>query len=349
MTRKRCRTGYGQSKRCRGASKSVGMYFFKVLIGDFHTKLYMPPAFARLIEDDGSGFAALNSSVGCYRGIEVLRDSYSLFFHIGWRAFVEHHSLQMGEFLVFRYGGRMQFDVKIFDRSGCEKVCFNPVQMKDSSPCNPKNTVSPLDVYTCDAKVSSESEEKVAQNGYQSSREKYKPSKHFVIESEVSWSSQVLHLPDHPVYKSTYRYASTRREVTKEERLQALEAAHNLNLTRPHFIAIMSETSVYRRFTLTIPSRFLLRFRLNREVILRSSNGISWQVRCCYDADGRAKFVRGWGPFSLANNLQEGDVCVFELTEGYSVMDVHVFRVVDEVTALFPCEKLRKKSKQKDG
>ncbi|KAF3780233.1 B3 domain-containing protein [Nymphaea thermarum] len=164
---------------------------------------------------------------------------------------------------------------------------------------------------------------------------------------EVWLLSQAGSLFDHPAFMSTYRYASRRREVTKEERLQALEEAHRLKLNRPHFTNTMFESNVYRRFTVNIPRSFLLKLRLNSKVTLRNSDGMSWQVRCCYDADGRAKFMRGWGPFSLANNVEEGDVCVFELTHGHSAMDVHIFRAVDEITAPFPCEKLLKKSSKK--
>ncbi|XP_049936648.1 putative B3 domain-containing protein Os03g0621600 isoform X2 [Nymphaea colorata] len=245
MVTKRCRTGDGQPE-CR---KAVGMYFFKVLIGDFHTKLYMPPAFATLIEDDASDGAALNTSVGCYQDIEVLKDSYSMFFHDGWRAFVEHHSLQIGEFLVFRYDGDMQFDVKIFDKSGCEKICFKSVQMDDkkSIPGNPKKSVSQSHGYMCDPEVSrSECDKEVTEDSCRRSREKCNSSKNSGV--------KVVSPSDHPAFMSTYRYASRRREVTKEERLHALEEAHNLKLNRPHFTVTMFESNVYMRFMVQLES-----------------------------------------------------------------------------------------------
>lgn len=44
-----------------------------------------------------------------------------LFFQNGWPDFVEENFLQLGDILVFKYQGNSQFDVKMFDKTGCEK------------------------------------------------------------------------------------------------------------------------------------------------------------------------------------------------------------------------------------
>ncbi|KAF3786337.1 putative B3 domain-containing protein [Nymphaea thermarum] len=206
MVMERCRTGDGQPE-CRNAVGIVigpvvdGVLFLSFewlsflsadgsgrrngLLGVVKiSNKYIPPAFARLIEDDASDGAALNTSLGCYQDIEVLKDSYSMFFHNGWRAFVEHHSLEVEEFLVFRYDGDMRFDVKIFYRSGCEKICIKPVQIDDKKSIsgNPKKSVSQSDGYMCDPKVSrSECDEEVAQDSCRRSRRKCNSSKNFVV------------------------------------------------------------------------------------------------------------------------------------------------------------------------
>lgn len=45
-----------------------------------------------------------------------------LFFGSGWQEFVEAHSLEVGDFLVFKYCGNSKFKVKIYDKSCCEKI-----------------------------------------------------------------------------------------------------------------------------------------------------------------------------------------------------------------------------------
>ncbi|MED6153099.1 hypothetical protein PIB30_098307 [Stylosanthes scabra] len=43
-----------------------------------------------------------------------------IWFQNGWKEFVEHHSLQHGDLLVFRFEGASHFDVTIFDMSATE-------------------------------------------------------------------------------------------------------------------------------------------------------------------------------------------------------------------------------------
>lgn len=42
-------------------------------------------------------------------------------FEDGWQDFAQDHDLHVGDFLVFRYGGNMVFDVVVFDTSACQR------------------------------------------------------------------------------------------------------------------------------------------------------------------------------------------------------------------------------------
>ncbi|KAH1131591.1 hypothetical protein J1N35_002969 [Gossypium stocksii] len=42
-------------------------------------------------------------------------------FEDGWQDFARDHDLHVGDFLVFRYGGNMVFDVVVFDTSACQR------------------------------------------------------------------------------------------------------------------------------------------------------------------------------------------------------------------------------------
>ena len=44
-----------------------------------------------------------------------------LFFCSGWQDFVKDNSLEIGDFLVFKYDGKSTFKVKIYGRNACEK------------------------------------------------------------------------------------------------------------------------------------------------------------------------------------------------------------------------------------
>lgn len=66
----------------------------------------------------------------------------------------------------------------------------------------------------------------------------------------------------------------------------------------------------------------------------------SWKVGCRW-TPSQCQIIRGWSTFVLDNNLEERDVCVFELVQkGDScikrnpIFHVHIFRVVREVVPL---------------
>ena len=44
-----------------------------------------------------------------------------LFFRSGWQEFVKDNSLELGDFLIFKYVGKSTFNVKIYGRNACEK------------------------------------------------------------------------------------------------------------------------------------------------------------------------------------------------------------------------------------
>ncbi|XP_049933551.1 B3 domain-containing protein Os11g0197600-like [Nymphaea colorata] len=89
---------------------------------------------------------------------------------------------------------------------------------------------------------------------------------------------------------------------------------------------------------LNIPRSFLreVDLRHGAAVALRGPSGMKWAAKVSRrPSDHRGQIRHGWGPFSVAHNLEEGDVCVFELTEHvYPMIDVHIFRVVEEITPL---------------
>ena len=49
------------------------------------------------------------------------RGNNGLFFWSGWHDFVKDNSLDIGDFLVFKYDGSSTFKVKIYGRNTCEK------------------------------------------------------------------------------------------------------------------------------------------------------------------------------------------------------------------------------------
>lgn len=97
------------------------LYFFKVMLGDFRTVLRIPPAFVRLLRFQVHKDAFLEGPSGQVWLVTVHCTNTGMAFEQGWQTFVSDHSLDVGDFLVFKYVGTFHFTVQIFGRSGCEK------------------------------------------------------------------------------------------------------------------------------------------------------------------------------------------------------------------------------------
>nr|XP_011458372.1 PREDICTED: B3 domain-containing protein Os11g0197600-like isoform X2 [Fragaria vesca subsp. vesca] len=101
--------------------------FFKVIIPGYSTRyLRIPPPFLELISNDLSGEATLNSNT-CSEwswNVGVTKTIRSVYFKDGWQEFLKDNSVEDGDFVVFEYEGNMNFNVQIFDNSGCERDCF---------------------------------------------------------------------------------------------------------------------------------------------------------------------------------------------------------------------------------
>eukprot|EP01018_Ginkgo_biloba_P001361 Gb_14074 [translate_table: standard] len=96
-------------------------YFFKVMLGDYATVLRIPPAFVEQLRYQILQNAYLEGPSGQTWLVTLCCTSSGMSFEHGWQTFVSDHSLDFGDFLVFKYVGKSHFIVQIFGRSGCEK------------------------------------------------------------------------------------------------------------------------------------------------------------------------------------------------------------------------------------
>eukprot|EP00257_Ricinus_communis_P016424 XP_015574594.1 B3 domain-containing transcription factor VRN1 isoform X1 [Ricinus communis] len=123
------------------------------------------------------------------------------------------------------------------------------------------------------------------------------------------------------------------RAVTPEEKQRTICAAHTFKPDNPFFRVILRPSYVYRGFLLHIPSSFAQRYLTTTGCMtLQVSEGKQWPVRCVCRNRG-AKLSKGWTEFAWDNNLEEGDVCVFELIN-MNVLKVTIFRVLESAATV---------------
>ncbi|XP_068654753.1 B3 domain-containing protein Os01g0723500-like isoform X2 [Aristolochia californica] len=102
--------------------RSGQSHFFKIMFGNFTKQLRIPLAFTKHISGKASKRVILVGPSGGIWHVQLdMRSSNDIYLLDGWQDFVEDHSLQEYDFLVFRYDGRKHFSVKIFDKTACER------------------------------------------------------------------------------------------------------------------------------------------------------------------------------------------------------------------------------------
>ncbi|GLU14655.1 hypothetical protein SLE2022_312140 [Rubroshorea leprosula] len=106
-------------------SSSIITSFFKVIIASHCLSyLYLPPKFAATVSELIDQETILEDSNGCQRKIKISKLNGSLAFDLNWDLFSVDHGLKVGDFLVFHYIKGAHFLVKIYDKTGCEKLDF---------------------------------------------------------------------------------------------------------------------------------------------------------------------------------------------------------------------------------
>ncbi|XP_078153707.1 uncharacterized protein LOC144548870 [Carex rostrata] len=114
--------------------------FFKVMLGDFTQFLYIPPAFAETMTDLLDKKILLEDSSGARWSVRVCMKRRCLAFGHGWCRFVLDHSIDTGEFVVFRKVGQFIFLVQIFSISGCERLSFDETKKRSRNKRKRKQT-----------------------------------------------------------------------------------------------------------------------------------------------------------------------------------------------------------------
>ncbi|KAM3379347.1 B3 domain-containing protein REM8 [Capsicum galapagoense] len=92
-------------------------HFFKPIMPGFKRGLTIPTGFLKYLKgQDQIEHVVLRSG-----GKSWLVKVKGCRFKAGWAAFVEEHDLQLGDLLIFRHEGDMEFEVSIFDSSHCDR------------------------------------------------------------------------------------------------------------------------------------------------------------------------------------------------------------------------------------
>ncbi|PHT30594.1 hypothetical protein CQW23_29815 [Capsicum baccatum] len=101
-------------------------HFFKPILPGFNNGLKVPIGFLKYLK----GHDHVEHVVLKRAGKKWLVKLNGRRFKDGWKKFAEEHDLQLGDMLIFRHEGDMDFDVSIFDSTRCDTEYAEYLQEK---------------------------------------------------------------------------------------------------------------------------------------------------------------------------------------------------------------------------
>ncbi|XP_065857005.1 B3 domain-containing transcription factor VRN1-like [Euphorbia lathyris] len=110
------------------------------------------------------------------------------------------------------------------------------------------------------------------------------------------------------------------------ESARAICAAKKYMPKNPSFMVVLTAANV-RTSKLYVPLRFGKYLKDVSLIKLQVSDAREWEV-ILYKKYKRCDFGVGWSTFCRDNNLNEGDVCVFELVKNKEVLKVSIFHAI---------------------
>ncbi|XP_061337766.1 B3 domain-containing protein REM16-like [Gastrolobium bilobum] len=361
------------------------LQFAQFLRGSYDQQLALPKTFSDNLKKL-PGNVTLRGPSGIVWNIGLMTRDDTLYFTDGWQQFVKDHSLKENDFLVFKYNGESLFDRRDVDNSlkevntpsnaGVE--CAYPKKCvhlnSDKVPLAVPLETPPTE-KTFNAGVESACPEEVMADGFtepaavpsqpngKRTRKVVSAVKHVQIKQrgklpEVSNSHDTAlnsvtesELDSGGKTGTNELYTSNRRPITENEKKNALQLAQE-TCSIDSLYVVMRLTHVYRRFFMSIPNKWIIEHLSPRsqDVILRMGNA-EWTVRYNFrNFRQMGGLLGGWKRFSLENNLEEYDVCVFtpagQINDTF-ILDVNIFRVVEEIVPLTEVNSPEKRGRKK--
>ncbi|XP_072985047.1 B3 domain-containing protein Os01g0723500-like isoform X1 [Typha latifolia] len=298
-------------------------HFFKVLLGDFAHRLKIPPNFERNIPDEASE-VILHDAEGKIWCIGLKKSGDGTFLSSGWANFVDGHSLEECEFLVFRHEGNMHFSVLIFDTTACEKEGWKATKIREgiSRQVIPVKRSLNFDSFSQKSEIDGELD-KFPQEG----RSVPFPKLSAHAKTEAAENGSAIGLLGSKA-KCMKDYFSRSKHVPEQQISKGEKKAYMFCSKLPYFTSRMTPSSIHKSYTLRVPISFShgnLPKRKTR-LILRDPTGKAWVIifipRTSHISGGWSAFVRG-------NKLEVGDLCAFELI-GPIELRVYIFKMLGE-------------------
>ncbi|KAL6551687.1 hypothetical protein OROGR_007841 [Orobanche gracilis] len=253
----------------------------------------------------------------------------------GWIEFKERYSIGYGQFLMFEYNGKSEFNVVIFDKTALE-INYPSDADDHSNKRIADDRKHPESEDTNGIVESDDSAVSLEESSGTGNKKKRKAGYQENDEARARTSESKLYEPSPEEEYSTGSESTERvemqRYVAKETSMAYHKAAAFVSdhISRsPYFICLMQHSYVSYGFCLYVPVSFARRNQLceGANSVTLVAEGKKWSVRCLW-RNSRADVSLGWKRFVQDNRLKVGDACIFEVVKSNKlVWDVVIFRI----------------------
>lgn len=314
-------------------------------------RLNIPCSFIKHMEGRALGTATLGGPSGNNWYAELILIGDGLFLSDGWEAFVSDHFLEQGDFLVFRYDGDLQFTVLVFDQSMCEKEAA--LKAENHRDINKKCSRHAVKKRDRDISALPDSivegvprrarcSEKLSECAYKIHLDSTNIGDDNGDTQEADQNTKLNNAVTVAVspcaaVQNDYSDLSVRNRNTKLNMpfspLEAERTARSFASSFPNFVKVMKRFNISGSYTLNIPYQFAMEHlpKCKLKVLLRNLEGGCWTVNSIPNTKVQTShtFCGGWLSFVRDNDIDVGDICIFELVHKFELR-VQILRVQKE-------------------
>ncbi|XP_065863353.1 B3 domain-containing transcription factor VRN1-like isoform X2 [Euphorbia lathyris] len=314
-------------------------HFFKFILKDSEQreKTAIPRRFVKNYGRYLSSPLILNVPSGQKWKIDLVKSKGVVWMQNGWKEFTDHFSARYGYFLVFEFDRSVsEFNVIICDNSATEI----------DYPCSLSSKGDKSDEQIKESSNAAKSDEQIKEssNGDKSGEQIKEPT--IVIDDEPE--TEILAPkpgPDEQLQKlqpmvdpndeaKQGRRFIRNTALTKEEKGKVVERAiANFKSDNPSFWIVMQPSYVHNTNVLPgIPLNFARQYlKDSGDAVLNNLDGKSWPIEFYSSLNSGSEIMRiknaGWREFVKGNDINVGDVIIFELLLQSCKDDKTVFRV----------------------
>ncbi|KAK9012422.1 hypothetical protein V6N11_040477 [Hibiscus sabdariffa] len=295
----------------------------------------------KFVRKYGSGISSpvfLKVPSGALWEVELTKSGSEVFLQRGWSDFVQHYSLDLEDFVVFRYEGHSLFNVIIFDKGGSEIEYIHAENhtlnaQSQGTQAKQEEDDDDISVEILDATPPVEKRRGISPSPcprpskkarISSSTNRTKSNAKFSRRSALSWISDggANASPEHGC-------GSMWRTMRSKQKDKACQIASNFKSQNPFFTRVMQPSFLTDKYRMGLPNIFARKYLTEKRCKIHCVvDGKTWTME--YNNTSKRfvpRICNGWKDFSVDNELVLGDVCVFKLVNVTEItFNVFIFR-----------------------